>query len=107
MRFLSPELVRSCTREVSVTRLPEHELKENAKRHANVDRGKPRRPPPFTENYRQVMLRAGEVVFLVEEHPIGPPIPNHQNTHTSNIQTEQVVVMSLGIYMYMHIHVNN
>ena len=60
----------NCTQEVSTAWLPKRELSKDSNNwHANMIRDKAMRPPPYTENYRQVK-RSGsrELVFLREGH---------------------------------------
>ena len=60
--------VRSYSSDVSTRRLPKHERnKDDINRHAKVDRGKPRRPRPYTKSYRQ-SRNTKNIVFPREKH---------------------------------------
>lgn len=40
---------------VSLTWVPRHKMnKDNTKRHADIERRKPRRPPPYSKNHREL-----------------------------------------------------
>ena len=60
--------VRSYSSDVSRRRLPKHERnKDDINRHAEVDRGEPVRPQPYTKSYRQ-SRNTKNIVFSREEH---------------------------------------
>lgn len=55
-----------------------HDCLNNSNRHANVDNKRSTRPKIYTENYRQLTLRAGEIVLAGKSKPIGYPFTNSQ-----------------------------
>lgn len=81
--------------------------KDYGYRHANRNRSKLRRTQSYTKNYRQKKkrLKVEEMVFPRAEHTTGVSNTkvSPQNIHISTvIQTEQVVLIYLGMCVYTY-----
>ena len=80
-------------------------LNKDSNRHANVDRGNPMRPQPYTRNYRDAESGRnhppqGRAHQLVIQYQMVSP----ENIHQGNLTlSEKVALTYLGIYMYIHI----
>lgn len=68
-----------------------------------MERGKPTRLQLYTKNYRQPKNAESRRNRLTQRKAhllaVQYQIVNPENTHTSNIQTEQVICRNTGIYV--------